>query len=321
MAAELAERLDKLEDRVGDLSEDLDDLRMQTLFALAETVIQARREASTKLIVYSFPTAEKQNAQKRDEVVKEIENISGVKPQHVQHAVREDSLSDFTVLTFATSGSRRKVIEKLKGRKLTWPGDARAEPRVRPQVCLFDRLKAVPMKAVMHLLTSGTTRDNNPWSFKPQWVANKLDGKYKNEPWQTIAELSFSTEEALCRLSVHPDIEQQVRDKIDASMEFIAYGKRDGAPTGAVPANSFRKMQSPAVRYAMNELKTAPLPFRVHVKKLPPTPPAADTRDRGDKRALRATPSDPGDRQPYSRVKNEGTPYNADGAGAAMSTG
>eukprot|EP00971_Amphidinium_carterae_P348200 6490374-Amphidinium_carterae.2 len=126
------------------------DLRKQTLLTLADTVIQARRDAAIKLIVYGFPSAEKQNKDKRDKVVAELAAQSGMKPLHVQHSVREDSLSDFSVLTYSNSGQRKKVIDSRKGKKLSFPGDARAEPKIKPQVCLCDRLKAVPLKAIMH---------------------------------------------------------------------------------------------------------------------------------------------------------------------------
>eukprot|EP00971_Amphidinium_carterae_P047854 942603-Amphidinium_carterae.1 len=64
MASSVEGRIAKLEDKLGDLQEDAEDLRKQTLFTLAETVIQARRNAATKLIVYGFPSAEKQNKEK-----------------------------------------------------------------------------------------------------------------------------------------------------------------------------------------------------------------------------------------------------------------
>eukprot|EP00971_Amphidinium_carterae_P221890 4405100-Amphidinium_carterae.2 len=72
MASSVEGRIAKLEDKLGDLQEDVEDLRKQTLFTLAETVIQARRDAATKLIVYGFPSAEKQNKEKRDKVVAEL---------------------------------------------------------------------------------------------------------------------------------------------------------------------------------------------------------------------------------------------------------
>eukprot|EP00971_Amphidinium_carterae_P341151 6479825-Amphidinium_carterae.1 len=228
-----------------------------------------------------------------------------MKPLHIQHAVREDSLSDFSVLTYANSGQRRKVLECMKGRKLSFPGDARAEPKIKPQVCLYDRLKAVPLKAIMRLLTAGASREANPWTFQPQWVQNKLSAKHKGGEWQLIAEVTFSVEEALCRVSVHATIADQVKRKLDDSLEFIAFGKRDGAPAGPVPSNSFTDVKNPAVRYAMNELKSAPLPFRVHVKQLPEQPPQTEER-REAKRSLRATPTDPEDRQERNRTRLEG---------------
>ena len=234
-----------------DLREDLDDaqdelqsLRLRTLWLMSQEVRRERLEAAKQLIIQGFDTRlESSNAaeaaRQRDQYIAELlERLLRTPPASIQytfsHATSLESLSRITIVTFQQPHYVSAVVRASGAAKHTYgPGNVKLS--LKRQQPVFDRLTSAPAKILMESMSRQHPAMQN--HFRPLWREGVIQNTYTGTV-QTVATWHVNVHKGRIRLAVLPEYYEGVERDMGPGLMRLQFGPGEGGGDDAAASSS-----------------------------------------------------------------------------------